>query len=315
MLAVPVRLGRGARQAIISSGRVVVEVVMSVSGQVTTPSGQVTTPDGRELHYCTWGPLDAPPVFVLHGTPGSRYLRHAEGEYDRQRVRAITYDRPGYGFSTRLPSRTVAQAAADVRVIADHLGVDSFAVVGISGGGPNALAVAAALPDRVTRCATIVGIGPSDADDLDMFEGMSAENVADWKVAMQGESALRGDYYVGCVQWANSLAESELPEPIRSMLVEALTEGLRTPDGIVDDYAAQLAPWGFDLSRVRCPVRVMVAEHDTSVPPTHGQWLARHITNAELLTVSGDHFGPRQTEEEALLGWLAGHDNGARPVN
>jgi len=69
-------------------------------------SGHVEVADGRELHYCSWGPAGASPVFVLHGTPGSRYLRHVGGEYDRQRVRAITYDRPGYGLSTRLPGRS-----------------------------------------------------------------------------------------------------------------------------------------------------------------------------------------------------------------
>ncbi len=58
-------------------------------------SGVARAPDGRGLAYCLWGPPDGSPVFFLHGTPGSRYLRHIDGEYERAVVRAITYDRPG----------------------------------------------------------------------------------------------------------------------------------------------------------------------------------------------------------------------------
>jgi pimeloyl-ACP methyl ester carboxylesterase len=269
-------------------------------------SNYVATGDGRELHHCQWGPADGFPVFVLHGTPGSRYLRHVNGEYERRGVRAVTYDRPGYGLSTRSPGRTVADSAHDVRVIADRLGMDRFAVVGISGGGPSALAVAAAFPDRVSRCATIVGIGPSDADDLELLEGMSEQERQEWAVAMQGEDALRGDFYAQTVGWVRTLADSDDPEPNHSMLIQAFTEGLRTPDGLVDDYASLLAPWGFDLDDVHCPVRVMIAENDVSVPSSHGRWLVDHLADATAVVVPGDHFGPREAEEEALLGWLTG---------
>jgi len=72
--------------------------------------GVTETRDGRVLAYCQWGPEDGYPVIVLHGTPGSRYLRHVQGEYDRRGVRAMTYDRPGYGASDRagrgVPSTT-----------------------------------------------------------------------------------------------------------------------------------------------------------------------------------------------------------------
>jgi pimeloyl-ACP methyl ester carboxylesterase len=70
------------------------------------------------------------------------------------------FDRPGFGGSTRQPGRTVADGARDVLTIADHLALDAFAVAGVSGGGPCALAVAAGAADRVTGCATIVS-GPS----------------------------------------------------------------------------------------------------------------------------------------------------------
>ena len=96
-----------------------------------------STADGRTLAYCEWGDPQGAPVFSLHGTPGSRITRHPDNEvYRRAGVRCITYDRAGYGLSTRLHGRSTAHAAADVAAIADALGIARFAVTGGSGGGP-----------------------------------------------------------------------------------------------------------------------------------------------------------------------------------
>jgi pimeloyl-ACP methyl ester carboxylesterase len=275
-------------------------------------SSVVRSPDGRELCFCEWGRVEGRPVFVLHGTPGSRFLRHVGGEYERQSLRVITYDRPGYGRSSRLPGRTVAQSATDIATIADHLGLARFAVVGISGGGPSALAAAAAMPDRVSRCATIVGAGPHDAEDLDVYAGMSDEELEEWACARQGESCLAGAFYQESLDWAESLADFDtLPEPewTRRMVVQAFREALLTPYGMVDDYASQLMPWGFDLAAVVCPTKVMIAQEDTSVPPAHGHWLVAHLPNAVAVVVPGGHMSAERDEPvEELLGWLGDAD-------
>ncbi len=136
----------------------------------------VTTADGRRLAYCVGGDADGFPVFALHGTPGGRLLRR-DDIYASVGVLGISYDRPGYGQSTRHQGRTVADGAGDIAAIADDLGLTTFAVFGVSGGGPHALAVAALLPDRVIRCATMVGIAPygvASLDYSDRTKGMAA---------------------------------------------------------------------------------------------------------------------------------------------
>ena len=264
------------------------------------------TADGRDLAFCQWGPLHGSPVFYLHGTPGSRYFRHAGGEYERIGMRAITFDRPGYGQSTRFPGRTVADGIGDVATIADHLGLDLFAVVGASGGGPYALAAAAALADRVSRCATVVGVGPHDAPDLDPMAGVAPEDIEEWRAVRTGEW-LDGPYYQETLDWVETLDEkTELPLHDRQMVVQAIREGLRPgPFGLLDDHLAVQRPWGFDLSAVRCPTKVMIARDDVNVAPAQGQWLAAHLPTAEEVWVDGDHFGPRDEPEERLLAWLA----------
>jgi pimeloyl-ACP methyl ester carboxylesterase len=95
-------------------------------------------------------------------------------------IRLICYDRPGYGGSERCPDRSVANAAADVRTIADALRLGTFAVAGRSGGAPHALACAARLGERVQSVAALVGLAPPDASDLDWYDGMTDSNTAEF---------------------------------------------------------------------------------------------------------------------------------------
>lgn len=122
---------------------------------------RVRATDGRHLLVERLGDPRGRPVFLLHGTPGSRLGPAPRGMVLYQRkTQLITYDRPGYGGSDRLPGRRVADVVEDVRAIADHIGLEKFAVVGRSGGASHALACAALMPERVTRTAALVGLAP-----------------------------------------------------------------------------------------------------------------------------------------------------------
>src|SRR5262249_49540184 len=100
------------------------------------------------------------PVLALHGTPGcgAGYL-FAHAAAAERGVRLLAPDRPGVGFSDLAPRRPVAAHAADVREFADALSLDTFGVVGYSGGGPYACAVARQLPDRVDALGVVAGAG------------------------------------------------------------------------------------------------------------------------------------------------------------
>ena len=270
----------------------------------------VGTADGREVACCQWGVADGSPLFFLHGTFGGRLARHVGGEYERNGLRVITYDRPGFGRSTRLPGRSVADAAGDVARIADTLGLKSFGVVGASGGGPYALAVAALLPDRVTRCATIVAGAPYDAAGLDFFDGMDEATRTDWQAMVaDGEDYLLEDYQA-TLEWLDTLEAEpgDLSPDVHRMLVVAFQDGLAPgPGGYIDDCLAVVRPWGLNVGDVAAPTRVMLARQDSSVPAAHGEWLAQHLPRGELVWVDGGHFGPRPEPEEQLLAWVGGH--------
>src|SRR5205807_2683904 len=95
--------------------------------------------------------------------------------------------------SSRHPGRVVADCVADVAAIADELGIGRFAVTGGSGGGPHCLAVAAGLPERVTRAACVVGVAPYDRLGDAFFDGMDPENIKEFGWALESEQRLEAE--------------------------------------------------------------------------------------------------------------------------
>ena len=150
----------------------------------------IAAPDGRTLTVREGGDPGGVPVLAHHGTPGSslRYEPHLQDAAARG-IRLLSYDRPGYGASTRDPERNVADCAADVAAICDALGIERLCTYGASGGGPHTLAVAALLPDRVAAAAALASVAPFDADGLDFTAGMGEENVAGMLATREGEAA------------------------------------------------------------------------------------------------------------------------------
>jgi pimeloyl-ACP methyl ester carboxylesterase len=100
---------------------------------------------GRALRVRDVGEPGGAVVMYFHGTPSSRLdLCFGEQLAAERGVRLVSFDRPGYGGSTPAPFG-LASIAADAHAIADELGVAQFAALGLSGGGPGALAAPAHL--------------------------------------------------------------------------------------------------------------------------------------------------------------------------
>lgn len=270
---------------------------------------RVRTPSGRVLSVDVVGDPRGYPVFLLHGTPGSRIgpiprgmLLHHLG------VRLFSFDRPGYGGSQRLPGRRVADVAADVEAIANAYRIDRFAVVGRSGGGPHALACSALLPGRITRAAVLVSLAPPQAEGLDWFEGMTASNISDFTAAIGGDSDVSSRLTAAAEEIrANPerlllRLQSDLPDcdrriigdaRIRPMLIRSYAEALRvSAGGWIDDVLALCTPWGFDPAMVTVPVLLWHGHADKFTPINHALWLANTIPDATvILDPSAAHFG------------------------
>lgn len=83
-------------------------------------------PRSVAVHEC--GDPSGTPLIHFHGTPGSRLEADFGHEIAaRAGVRVIGFDRPGYGASDAAPISAVG-IAHDAESIADHLGLERFAV-------------------------------------------------------------------------------------------------------------------------------------------------------------------------------------------
>ena len=262
---------------------------------------------GRSLHAYEAAP-DAGPAAVTvlwhHGTPniGSPPAPLFAAS-ERLGIRWIGYDRPGYGGSPRRIGRDIASAAGDAAAVADALGVDRFAVMGHSGGGPHALACAALLPERVTAVVSGAGLAPYGGEGLDWFDGMAPSGVAALRAAMEGREA-KERYETSAPDGDPGFTQADLDALgaewswFGSVVGPALAGG---PAGLVDDDLAYVAPWGFDLAGITAPMLFVHGTEDRVVPAAHSRWLSRHLAGAELWESAGDgHVSVLSTAERAL---------------
>jgi pimeloyl-ACP methyl ester carboxylesterase len=119
----------------------------------------LTLPDGRSLAYTDCGEPADPLVVYFHGAPTSRLdLVGAEESFRAFGVRVVSPDRPGYGGSSPQAGRGFSDWAPDVAALADHLGAERFAVMGLSSGGSYAVACAALLPERIVSAGVVAGV-------------------------------------------------------------------------------------------------------------------------------------------------------------
>ena len=240
----------------------------------------LTTPDGRRLCFAQWGRQDGFPVVTLHGSPGSRFISsRAEALMQELGIRLITYDRPGYGHSTRRGPRTrVVDHADDVRAIADFLKIGSFAVAGGSAGAPPALAVAALMHKRVVRAANWGALAPFEALGLDEYQRLQSQETREFLAAVRKSAA-------SCTALFTRLdsrdkADLAPDDPRREVMLEPNRQGVA---GWVDDERSLQAPWGFDVKTVRVPTLIHANPQDTLTPPNFAVWLANRIDSATLV--------------------------------
>ncbi len=285
----------------------------------------VSTPDGRVLRVETAGELDGLPVLIHHGTPGSghAYGPHVADATSRGAC-LIAYDRPGYGGSTPQPGRTVADTAEDVRTIARELGHPLIAVWGISGGGPQALACAALLPDLVVAAASLASPAPYGVPDLDYFAGMGQENVDDIKLTLTDPTRARRkavqdreillsrsvedmvNAFPTLVSPADaSVNTREALEYLHRWTHDGLAPGI---EGWWEDGISQVRPWGFELESIRIPVQLWHGRQDWFVPFQHGEWLAKHIPGVDAhLTETDGHLTLLQSRIPEVHEFLLAH--------
>lgn len=262
----------------------------------------VRLPDGRSLSYYDLGDPHGRPVLLLHGTPQAAIgWAFADGPARELGVRALAPDRPGIGRSSPQPGRALTGYPADLIALADALGLERFAVLGWSAGGPYALACGALIPDRLTAVGCVAGACPLDwpgvLDDLNANDrrivqlSRRAPAVARAALAASALAARHGPWLT--TRWSRrQLSPSERAEAERNRdvladlgwFLDAFRQGTA---GVAEDYRVYSDPWGIDLSDVRTRTLLWNGDDDSLVPLRHAQLLAERIPGATLEVVHG----------------------------
>jgi pimeloyl-ACP methyl ester carboxylesterase len=257
---------------------------------------------GRRIGYAEFGdPLGAP-VVALHGTPGSRFMFALTDQAARVRgLRIIAPERPGYGLSDDCRAASLTQLAADAEALADALGLDRFAVLGVSGGGPHALAAASAMPDRVALLALVSPVGPiADCHARIrmtrlhrlIFTRMGRSDPACaaffWSVRTLVRYAPEVAYRALMQRVVASDRELLQRTTVKANLQIALREGLRPGiAGARQDLRLFCAPWGLALEEIDVPAVVWQGSDDAIVPPAAAYLLAETLPNCRLDVIQG----------------------------
>ncbi|WP_049898366.1 alpha/beta fold hydrolase [Halococcus agarilyticus] len=246
--------------------------------------------DGRQLGYADCGDPDGDPLLVFHGFPNSRPFGALFDAAGRERgLRIIAPERPGFGVSDPAPDRAVADWADDVADLADALGLDSFPVLGISGGGPYAAACAARLPERIERAGIACGLAPLDSvawrDRLPFLIARHAKPLAKLSLWSDGRTARRNpEAYLESTVESTAAADADLWRgEVGQVLLESDYEAVsRHGYGpLADELAVFAGDWGFDLGSIDVPVFLWYGRADRIVPLSMGLYYAERIPTAE----------------------------------
>jgi pimeloyl-ACP methyl ester carboxylesterase len=235
--------------------------------------------------------------------------------YERLDAHVVTFDRPGYGQSSIHRDRTIISVADDALAVADQFGWDQFSVLGVSGGGPHALAVGLRAPERTLALGLSVGVVPPDLVDPDDLIAINREGRR--RALEQGRESLEEFMAEPAAQIASDPAAAlnatmaDAPDvdlamltraDVRALMAESLREAFANgPLGWFDDAWALISPWGFDLSEISVPVMMWYGELDRHVPLKAVERMAAALSVETLEIIPGvGHFGWLTHEERVL---------------
>ena len=262
--------------------------------------------DGRSLSFARFGDPSGKPVFYFHGFPGSRLEPQSNHDaYLKACIQLLALDRPGIGHSTRKNKRKLLDWPDDVVEVAKILKLEKFSILGVSGGGPYALACARAIPGYLNKVTVACGLGPIDAPNA--TSGMMLSNRVLFRYGKFFPPVLHLSTFLMVRQLSSKPAKGlkkfveGLPEPDRLVLSKtdaqdfvaaSAVEGVRQGSGpLLEEIGIYSRSWGFKLEDLNVPVSLFQGEVDIDVPASMARHQASLIPDCEINLYPDDgHF-------------------------
>ena len=260
------------------------------------PAGTFVEVPGARLHLVERG--KGPALLLVHGLAGQ--LKHfTYGIVDQlaTEYRVVAVDRPGSGYSVRMPgaSATLSAQADALAALIDTLQLGRTVVVGHSLGGAVALALAQRHPEHVAGLALLAPLTHPVQDVAPVFKGLKIaqpwmRTLVAWTLAVPLSMSKREE--VLGILFGPEAAPGDFDTRGGSLLtlrpshfIAACADLAAIPEdlpGMVPRYAA-----------MRLPVSIIYGRGDGILNPTdQGEALAAKLPGAKLSLVAGGHMLP-----------------------
>ncbi len=279
--------------------------------------GRIRLEDGRTLAFAATGAADGFPILYLHGAIGSPLRAACELALtiDRLKLRWICVQRPGFGASDPAVGRRMIDFAGDVAQLAGALGIRRLGLVGVSAGGPYALACARALPRLVGAAAVCSSLSPLCAPHA--VPGLAGRMRVPMRLisAHPGPATTTIDTFLRAARdhprlLMRAMSVGAPPADRRLLddpqarttavagLLAATTGGV---SGLVEDYLVCCRPWGFRPEEIEPEIHLWHGAQDALVPVEHAWQLAAALPRCKAAFDPDDgHFFFRRRTPEIL---------------
>ena len=280
--------------------------------------GSVAVRDGRRLSFAEFGAPRGEALVWMHGTPGARRQipLEARAYAEAHGLRIIGIDRPGIGSSTPHLYPDIFDWTQDLDLLLDILAVEDVRMIGLSGGGPYALAAGAGLPDRVRSIGVLGGVAPTRGPDA--AEGGIIRLAVKLAPLISAGRVPLGIGLTAAMRLAKPFAESGIDlyaavQPIgdktilarpefKAMFLDDLLNGSRFQTSApLNDLVLFTREWGFAPSDVAAPVVWWHGDADHIVPIEHGHHVVARLPHAQMRVIDGEsHLGGMGIAEEVV---------------
>lgn len=289
----------------------------------------MTLSDGRKLGFSVYGDKKGIPLFLFHGTPGSRiWFLEDDNIAQRLGIYLIATDRPGYGLSDKKGNRKILEYSSDIEELADYLQLDNFSVLGVSGGGAYAAAVSHCLTNKVKLCILVSTATPfldgkpskamSKENRLAFFltnyfpwllklVNKSQKKIIDKNPEKYKKTLKKGGSHLS--EWDNEilLVEDVLENGIIHSK-EAYRQGVNE---VIYESKLLTRDWGFKIEEIKTPIKIWHGEDDTLSPIREVKAMEKRLLDVESHFIkNGGHFLAENDEVwESILTNIKEHFN------
>jgi pimeloyl-ACP methyl ester carboxylesterase len=294
-------------------------------------TGTTTLPDGRQMGWAQFGDLDGDAVLWFPGSPGARcQIPHdLDAEAAARRLRIITIERPGMGDSTDHQYDKVVDFVPDATAVADDLGIDQFAAVGLSGGGPFVLACAHELPERMTTGVVLGGVGPTRGADTvisyimilrvtgGLLERIRRPVGKTLGVVFRTLGPFGGPFIDAFFQFElGDRSEMHAKRDTKRQLIADLVDAAYRSDlqSPFEDLILLGRHWGFELGDIRIPITFWGGTSDIIVPYTQAERQWKRVPGSNLRTMEGRGHFAGYTEISQVLDVIRSKWPAVRPI-